>query len=440
MLRRTLLASIAFGLLAGSLIAVLVPETRPAPSIAAGDRAAQSGGAAPSVATVRRVAPARPSPKGLEHDLLRAAGPIAVEARVADPRGGPEWAVRSFLAHRISRIGIHGRARRKVLDRERCFQLGRLHGGRFGWLTSDGTFRPARIDLDTVPTTCASPRPDLGGSPFANVVSTITDPDRPAAEVLQTIVWGAVGAAGRPRLSVDAASSRLAVGRHGGLLAVLPPSVGRRQTRLTVDYPGGDTRVLLPADAEGSRHPMGMLRGRQPELAAQAPDPDGGLPHALLVSMSDEEICTLTGPRVVGDRFGSPDYALDLLRAYGAVGGSCSPRRDSRPRGPDGRPLAPWQLGTSFGGDSAGFPGGDPSTGRIARRTLPGRVVLAGIVDPDVASLTIASPSDVRTLVPAGPARAVIAVYGGTFATGTFDITTTFKDGRTRRDELGAGL
>lgn len=63
-------------------------------------------------------------------------------------------------------------------------------------------------------------------------------------------------------------------------------------------------------------------------------------------------------------------------------------------------------------------------------------MTIAGTADPDVASLTFASPSDVRTIVPAGPAHAFIIVYGGGFPTGELRIVTHFRDGHTRTDKV----
>jgi hypothetical protein len=432
MLRRTLAAAVLLGLLAGALIAALVPDTRPATSAAAG---APDPGVAPATATVRRVAAPRAKPRGLGYVRLRATGPVTVEARVRDPRGGPDWAVRSFLAQRLARTGTDGTPGVHVIGRNRCFQLGRLHDGRFGWLTADGTFRPATIDLTGVPTRCGSRRPDLGDSAFAELRFTSTDPDRPAAEVLGAVLWGATGAAATATVRVAGRPVRPAAGPHGGLLAAVDPAVRVRDVTVTDTAPGRPDRRLLP------RQSVGPFRaGSAYALAAEAPDPDGGLPYAVLVSAGRDGTCTMTGPRVVGDRAGSVDYALDTFTEDLAGGGTCAgPPAARRRRMPDGRMPPPWTLGSS-GSSPVREPGADPAAGRIARRTAPGRVILAGAADADVASLTIASPADVRTVVPAGPRHGFIVVYGGEFATGTFAITTTYKNGRRRRDSVPAAL
>jgi hypothetical protein len=85
--------------------------------------------------------------------------------------------------------------------------------------------------------------------------------------------------------------------------------------------------------------------------------------------------------------------------------------------------------------------GGDSRTGprRTARRTLPGGTVFNGTARADVKSVTIATPRDVRTLIPSRRAHAFLAVYDGTFPTGETVITTTFTDGTTHVDRLPPG-
>jgi hypothetical protein len=55
-----------------------------------------------------------------------------------------------------------------------------------------------------------------------------------------------------------------------------------------------------------------------------------------------------------------------------------------------------------------------------------------GSARADVRSITIATPRDVRTLVPSSPAHAFIAVYDGSFPTGKIVTTAHFADGSSR--------
>lgn len=196
--------------------------------------------------------------------------------------------------------------------------------------------------------------------------------------------------------------------------------------------------LLAPARlANRIRRP---LPGAEPQLAAQAPDPDGGLPFGMdATRASGGGYCVGQGGRVVGDRTGHVDYALDVMRYYGGATGSCPPTRAAMrgARRPGGRtPPPPYSLMTSSGGAIGMEPGEDPRAGRIARRSPGGRVVFSGTTDPDVRTLTFATPSDVRTIAPSGPAHAFLVVYAGGFPTGETVITTTYGDGRTRRDAV----
>ena len=120
----------------------------------------------------------------------------------------------------------------------------------------------------------------------------------------------------------------------------------------------------------------------------------------------------------------------------GSRSGSCPATRAALrgQRLPDGRTLPPFALGSSFGGGFGVELGEDPNAGRIARRSPRGLVVYSGTADADVRYLTFATPSDVRTIAPSGPAHAFLIVYAGGFPTGDTVVTTTFRDGRTRRD------
>lgn len=438
--KRLVLGGLVAGV--GAVAAAAIPQTsgtpaaNPAPTVR------------PASAVVLRVAAAHKPPADLDVLRLRPTGPVEVAVRTADPRGGPEWAVRQFLAERLTPTGPDGRGGPRVVGRNRCVQLGRLHRGRFGWLTADGTFRPATTSLTGVPTRCVSRKPDLGGEPFAEVVTTITNPRSPAAQPAQTILYGLSGSAARGhRLAVGAASRQIRIGDAGAMLAVLPASTRSWRLGLSVRYPQRGTVTILPAGqlpngvpAELAKRRSRPARGAAPMLAAQAPDPLGGLPFGMTATAAtDGGFCTGTGGRVVADRVGIIDYNLDAMRDYG--GGrpeycrqSSAPRRAQRM--PDGRTPPPFEFRASSASGLGGELGEDPRAGRIARRTAAGLILYSGTADPDVRYLTFATPSDVRTIEPSGPARAFLIAYAGSFPTGKTVVTTTFRDGDTRRDVI----
>ena len=442
--KRLLLIGLAAGACAGTAAAVAIPQTANAPAATAAPAAA-----VPAAAVgVRRVGKAREAPRDQGFLQLRPTGPVRVAVTVADPRGGPAWAVRQFLAERLAPTGPDGRGGPHVIGRSRCVQLGRIHRGRFGWLTADGTFRAVAPTFVAAPTQCLSRKPDLGGNPFAEVITTITEPRRPAAEAVQTIVYGLSGAAATDhRLTAGGAAATIRHGTAGAMLAVLPASARVAALRLAARYPRRGTITVLPRHEGPGRLPGRFAnRIQQPKpgaaslLAAQAPDPDGGLPFGMTATPTTEgAFCTSWGGRVVGDRVGGVDYDLDILREDGGSrSGSCPATRAAlrSQHPPSGRSRTPFALGSSFGGGLGAEPGEDPRAGRVARRSPAGLIVYSGTADPDVRYLTFATPSDVRTLAPSGPAHAFLIVYAGGFPTGDTVVTTTFNDGRTRRDTL----
>ncbi|MEY2517221.1 MAG: hypothetical protein QOJ89_4579 [bacterium] len=445
--KRLLLIGLVAGAGAGTVAAVAIPQTTTSPATTTATAAAPP--VTPSAVAVRRVGASRGNPRGSGYLRLRPTGRVRVAVTVADPRGGPAWAVRQFLAERIAPTGPDGRGGPQVVGHNRCVQLGRLDRGRFGWLTADGTFRPVAASVMTAaPTQCLSRRPDLAGHPFADVITTITEPRRAAAEPVQTIVYGLSGSAARGhRLTVGSAEAAIDHGAAGAMLAVLPAATHSATLRLSVRYPRRGSVTILPHGEPGGPLPARLanriqrpVRSAASLLAAQAPDPDGGLPYGMTATAaSDGAFCTSWGGRVVGDRVGGVDYDLDIMRENGGSRSGTCPATRAALRGqrlPDGRSLPPFQLGSSFGGGLGAEPGEDPRAGRIARRSAPGLVVYSGTADADVRYLTFATPSDVRTIAPSGPAHAFLIVYAGSFPTGATVVTTTFDDGHMRRDEM----
>jgi hypothetical protein len=74
----------------------------------------------------------------------------------------------------------------------------------------------------------------------------------------------------------------------------------------------------------------------------------------------------------------------------------------------------------------------------IEQRTLPGRTLITGVALPGVASVTISTPTDVRTLRPSGPLHEILAVYEGFFLRGRITAKVTLRDGRTLTQTLNA--
>ncbi|HET6507485.1 MAG TPA: hypothetical protein VFG42_11920 [Baekduia sp.] len=428
-LRPLALAAVIAGLLGGVVAAIAIPTTKV--GIARGAAAAgPPAQVVPGVDTVAHVAPAA-APEG---DVdLRPEGPVRIEARAADPLGGPDWAVRVFRAARVVRPGSRRPGVDPVIGHPLCAQVGRIHAGRFGWLTADGTFRPLRIGAQGGSVaTCGSRKADMNGMPTLDTLSPITDPHAPAARAKSTVAWGVAGRGAR-RVTLKVAGRAVVPNRtpNNAYIIAVGPETDQREITGTATYADGRGHRL----GGGLHHAPGIGGGAsgRPVLAARAPDPNGGLPFAMTVSQGrDGTWCQGGGGRVVGGRVGGVDYARDILTENANTGGgTCGVR------GPSLFKDHPVLLGWSGGGGDTAEEGGDTGgTGRIARRTQRGLMTFTGQAAPGVVAVTLETPRDVRTLIPSGPTRAIIAVYDGSFPTGSVKITARFKDGHVQTDRL----
>lgn len=422
---RLALVALILGVLGGAVAAIAIPRT-----------AAREP--APPREPVR-VAATTPQPKGLSAVRIRRTGAISIVARTPDPDGGPEWAVRSFLAERL--VGRVGKAH--VVGRNRCAQLGRLYRGSFGWIDDRGTFRPASIGYAGAPIDCGSRLPDRHREPFFNAFHRLITPDDGGApRVGRAVVWGVAGPAAR-RVQVRTADGRALRGPTGPqnvVLEVLDADADSSGTSMTVEYTSG--APVVRGGSRFGRLPPAMARNlpRRPDpaarpfVAARAADPNGGLPYGILgVRTTGGGWCVSQQPgRIVEDRVGSVDFARGTFSESTLTGIDCQSAGNLSRERPVG--------GGWGGGDETGEPSADPAYGRIARRTLPGVTYFAGPASADVRSITLQSPRDIRTIVPSSPAHAYLVVYDGTFTTGKMRMTSTFTDGRSTTTSFPLGF
>lgn len=425
-LRALAVGAVIVGLLAGVVAAIAIPTTKVG---AARGATAAPQQVVPGVDTVARVAPAAKPSGDVE---LRREGPVRIEARAADPRGGPDWAVRVFRAARVVRPGARRPGVDPVIGHPLCAQVGRIHDGRFGWLTADGTFRPLRLDgQGGSVSTCGSRKPDLNGEPTFDTLSPITEPHAPAARVKSTVAWGIAGRGART-VTLSVAGRTVVPNRtpNNAYIIAVGPETDQLEISGRATYAGGRT---LRLGAGYHRLPGAGGATGPPKLAARAPDPNGGLPFAMTVSQGrDGSWCQASGGRVVDGRGGGVDYARDILTETSFSGGGSCGTRDSAMF--EQHPvLLSWGGGS---GDTAAEGGDTGGTGRVARRTQRGLMTFSGQAAPGVVAVTLQTPRDVRTLIPSGPTHAIIAVYDGSFPTGSVKIVARFKDGHVQTDEL----
>lgn len=423
--RRLAVIALILGVLGGAIAAIAIPRT------AAQEPARRSEPV--------RVAAATPQSKSIALVRLRRAGPITVEARTPDPDGGPQWVVRSFLANRMAERD----GKLRVISRARCVQLGRVHRGTFGWIDDRGTFRPATISMVGAPIDCGSRAADLRREPFFSAFRRLITPSGGGTPRLgRTVAWGYAGAAAR-RVAVRTAAGRAVGGASGPsnvVLHVIDERTESSRMTMTVEYASGKPVVrggswtgrLEGLGARGRKHRPDYRQ--RPIVAARAADPSGGLPYGIVALPAvGGGWCVSSRPgRIVEDLVGRVDFALGTISEDQVSGLDCQSTRYLSRKRPVG--------GGSGGGEAIGDPGADPGYGRIARRTLPGTTYFAGPVVPDVRTLTLKSPRDVRTVVPSSPAHAYLVVYDGTFTAGELRMTSTFGDGTSTTQVFSAGF
>ena len=167
-------------------------------------------------------------------------------------------------------------------------------------------------------------------------------------------------------------------------------------TRTTIKRADGTSKTRDTLDQGGFRGER-IVPGTSRVLAV-APDPAGGQPWAVLGYKGERGSTCYSGPgRLVGNHFGRIDSRLDIL--YGdsfELFAYCGKKPPTAAH--------PLRVDTLVGGDAL------DSRGRIERRIIDGRIVYWGVVHPDVVSVTIITPRDVRTLMPDQGVHVFVAV------------------------------
>ncbi|MCW3048255.1 MAG: hypothetical protein JWO74_2539 [Solirubrobacterales bacterium] len=349
---------------------------------------------------------------------------VRIDLRLDDPDRGPAWAMRTFTGERRSlRRPATTLAHPTWRQRIRCVQLGRIVNGRFGWIFPDERFRPLTPEAPGQTSICTSARRPqqvlFGASPL------IVEPNG-ATRIERALLWGNVQP-GSTRPQVRGLRSAAAAVGPGGALLVLGPAgstVGRADVTLT----GHDgtrrtvTRIIHQPPGLGSVTPGST------QVDARMPDPAGGPPWAVLAGRTaDGRGCVVGQGRLVDGHVGTVDASeglfTDLLQ-YAAACGQMTPLSRQRPI----------DVAYGFGG-GPGRPDEDlfNRRARVQRRLQPGRSSITIRCSPDVRSVTISTARDTRVLVPSPVGHVVFAVYDGDFASSSFTVTATLRDGTHNR-------
>jgi hypothetical protein len=345
------------------------------------------------------VAPARRPAEDMQP--LVEARDVAIDVTAPDPEGGPEWAVRRFTTGKPEGV---------------CAELGRIVDGQFGWIDGYGTFRAARAGHHEAPDQCVDPAwlRKIEVQPLPT--TTVVYPQGGSPQPARGIYWG-FAAAGVAAVEPDGAAA-IPTTPHGLFLSVSTRQANPDQPGEAIRRDGSRRRYDFRPDLPtGHAKPVpGTTR-----VAIRAPDPAGGQPWAILVAGSSKGgLCFSQPGRLLGDRLGEIRAPLDTFSPLFDMLG-CPDKRRAPTR------AYPLRLTTGIWGASLD----DDTQGRIERRTLTGRTIISGRVHPDVLTVTLKTPRDVRTLVPSELGRLILAAYDGTFPTGTVTATARMRDGRT---------
>jgi hypothetical protein len=342
------------------------------------------------------------------------AGTLRETVRVRDPAGGPQWVLRSWRA--ILRASGSTTSGRAVL--QYCFQFGVIDKGSLV-LPRTGA-APVPLNPPGYPTRdsdeerCNGTQVLTRNATHFSVESYLVDPYAYSPTVVRTLVSGQAPVGSTHATLIGAGAPRtLTVDANDAFLIVLP---GRYwANRLHLSYALDGRTYGLPRRGGMSQRGPGL----RPE--ARASDPDGGAPWGFA-----ERGSSFNGfGRIVEGRIAEIDEARGTVTdgpgffedGVGLQLGLAQQVRFHEQRIEENEGIA---------GHVAPL-----TRAQIERRTLPGRTIITGIALPDVVSVTLTTPSDVRTLRPSGPHHLIIAVYTGAFYQANPTATILLRDGRT---------
>jgi hypothetical protein len=426
-MRRLLVsAAVLAGLVAGTVVAAAQPDRNaPAPAATPTPRPITEAPARPRVGRL----PDGRYDAGYSHYLVDSASVRTVET-IADPDGGPAWAIRTFRAERRT-ITRPARTLDDYAFRQtyRCVELGRVLNGRFGWLSGDRRFRPHEpTAVDQLMQCTSRARPQEVHR--HDTVADLSSPSEP--EVVRGAVWGLAAPDARS-VTLEGAPGgpqRPALHDHA-FLALLDPAAQRGDLRLVFGLAGGRTDAMRVDRVPRLRGAPDESAPGTEHIVARAPDPAGGPGWGVVVAeRRGGGVCIGGAGQVVGDRITHVDTDLGFVNSYPFVAVNC--RREGE--GPTrGRPL--W---VSYGGGSGDPASRDPflRRARIERRVQAGRFELMAECHASVERVTIRSPRDIRTLIPSETGHVVFALYDGGFPAGEIVLTAHLRGGGTATERI----
>jgi hypothetical protein len=343
--------------------------------------------------------------------------------RSRDPAGGPEWIVRSWQGNPNPHVRGVGR------QRFFCEQLSSLWDGQ---LVAPSA-RPSGYSEPAEREGRCNNVAELKRMRYSlTLESFLDDPYAYQPSPSRTVLSGMLPPGARDPLLLGVGPARpLPVDANNAFLEVLPGSDWNATPRIT---------YLIDGHRVGHMsNPPGRLfqPGTQPQVPqVRAPDPDGGAPWGFTATRH----CSTAVGQIVAGRLATIDPSSGVLKPGPDFTGSSSTCLDHPT---ELEPLTQRNQPVEFDQQHVGSGQNpfNPEAGRIGqpeieRRTLPGRTVITGVARPDVLSVTISTPSEVRTLRPAGPQHTILAVYAGYFLRGVIQASVRLSGGRVQTETL----
>jgi hypothetical protein len=377
-----------------------------------------------AVPAYRAPAPAKATlPPPFEFQI---ASTVRETLRANDPAGGPTWVMRSW----------RGRPNRQVsgVGNEQfvCAELGVLIGGKLVEPGSDPSSK--RHPLTAEEGRCNSASALERMRYMLALEGFLDDPYDYNPHPSRTVLSGVLPPGATHPILLGVGPARpLPVDSNNAFLLVTAGRYWNSSPRITYLLHGHRVGSL----ASGARPKLFPL-GSSPQIPqVRAPDPDGGAPWGFAATVN----CSTAIGRIVDGRLASIDLTDGVLKS-GAEETSGSSSCATHPVAftPPSIRRQPVQFDQRQAQDAIPLPGREPepfSRPEIERRTLPGRTIITGIAHADVVSVTLSTPSDVRTLRPSGPLHAILAVYDGFFLRGNLTATIRLRDGRVETEEIG---
>lgn len=358
---------------------------------------------------------------------LPIAATVTETLRASDPAGGPEWVLRSW----------QGRPNRSVSgvgdERFQCAELGVLWHGR---LVEPGATPSARsLPLSAEGGRCDSAK-DLERLRYMLALeSFLDDPYEYTPHPARAVLSGMLPPGARDAVLLGVGPARaLPLDANGAFLVVLPGRYWNARPRISYILHGH--RVGKLPGGPGSQT---YQRGTEaPVPQVRAPDPDGAAPWGFVATRN----CSTAVGRIVAGRLASIDLSDGVLKAGAEFTGfSSSCATHPGPFEPAAELREPVEFNEQQTAD-----GSDPFPGEreplrqpeVEWRTLPGRTIVTGVARADVVSITLSTPSDVRTLRPSGPLHAILAVYDGYFLRGKLTATVRLRDGSVQTEQIAS--